>query len=39
MDNYRGPATKLMQEAWLGGSTRDTNSYLAPANASNELPQ
>ena len=39
MDNYRGPATKLMQEAWLGSTARDTNSYLAPANANNELPQ
>ena len=27
LDNYKGPATKLMQEAWLGSSTADSDNY------------
>lgn len=33
---YRGPATKLMQEAWLG-SYNHPGSFYAPANPISEL--
>lgn len=27
MDNYKGPATKLMQEAWNGSTTVESDNY------------